>query len=188
MLCGTCAPVRRRPARTAPSAAPPDGAVARGPGLPPLLLPGARREGPLPAVRRAAAVDALPRRFDCPGLLRLRGVPPHHVCGRCGDEDAPYHRGLCPRCVTKDRLTSMLGDQSSASRARTRRAVRAVAVGALAQGPPRWLRKSPDRAAARRDRPRRACDAPTRRSTAYPRARPRAGLRICSSRRRAPVA
>ena len=41
------------------------------------------------------------------------GVPAHHVCGRCGEETAPYHRGLCPRCVTSDRLSELLGDETA---------------------------------------------------------------------------
>jgi hypothetical protein len=71
------------------------------------------------------------------------GVPAHHVCGRCGDEHAPYHRGLCPRCETKDRLSELLGDEDA-------RRVRGLdglfelllSVRSL-KDRPRWLTKSP---------------------------------------------
>ena len=71
------------------------------------------------------------------------GVAPHHVCGRCGDETAPHHRGLCPRCVTSDRLSELLGDEQ----ARRERGLDGLfelllSVGSI-KDRPRWLTESP---------------------------------------------
>ena len=48
MLCGTCAPVRPQTCAHCGQSAAPDGALARGAGVPRVLLTGARREGQLP--------------------------------------------------------------------------------------------------------------------------------------------
>jgi hypothetical protein len=49
--------------------------------------------------------------YEVPVCRECAGVPAHNVCGRCGAEDAPYSRGLCARCVLRDRLTELLGDK-----------------------------------------------------------------------------
>jgi hypothetical protein len=71
------------------------------------------------------------------------GVPAHHVCGRCGEETAPYHRGLCPGCVTSDRLSELLGDET----ARRERGLEGLFWLLLSvrsiKDRPRWLRESP---------------------------------------------
>ena len=81
-------------------------------------------EGPVCATCYQRALNA---KGSCPGCERTRrllaypgfpepvcsdcaGAPPEHVCGRCGDEHAPYRRGLCARCVLHDRLTELFGD------------------------------------------------------------------------------
>ena len=71
------------------------------------------------------------------------GVAPHHVCGRCGDETAPYHRGLCPRCVTSDRLSELLGD-GTARRERGLDGLFELLLSVRSiKDRPRWLRESP---------------------------------------------
>jgi hypothetical protein len=50
---------------------------------------------------------------DVPVCRQCAGAPAHHMCGRCGAEDAPYARGLCARCVLHDRLTDLLGEPSA---------------------------------------------------------------------------
>jgi hypothetical protein len=71
------------------------------------------------------------------------GVPAHHVCGRCGDEHAPYQRGLCPRCVTKDRLSELLGDDN-ARRARGLDGLFELLLSVRSmKDRPRWLARSP---------------------------------------------
>ena len=80
-------------------------------------------EGPVCATcyRRAlSAKDCCPGCGQTRRLLRYpghpdrvcrdcAGAPPDHVCGRCGDEHAPYQRGLCARCGLDDHLTKLLG-------------------------------------------------------------------------------
>jgi hypothetical protein len=149
MLCSACAPVRPQ---TCSHCGQPRRPTAQWP------------EGP---VCRACYDRALDAKGSCPRCGEQRrlmrydggetaicrecaGVPAHHECRRCGDEHAPYHRGLCPRCVTKDRLSELLGDQDA-------RRVRGLdglfelllAVRSI-KDRPRWLTKEPDRAAARR--------------------------------------
>jgi hypothetical protein len=100
MLCGTCTPVRPQACthcglRRRPSAQWPEGPVCRA------------------CYDRALdAKGACPRCGEQRRLMRYdggetaicracAGVPAHHVCRRCGDETAPYRRGLCARCVTR---------------------------------------------------------------------------------------
>lgn len=142
MLCGTCAPVRpqtcahcgqqRRPAAHWP-------------------------EGPVCRSCYDRALDAkgvCPRCGEQRRLMRYdgsetaicrecAGAPAHHVCGRCGDEHAPYQRGVCPRCVTKDRLNELLGDED----ARRERGLDGLFELLLSvrsmKDRPRWLARSP---------------------------------------------
>jgi hypothetical protein len=142
MLCAACAPVRPQTcARCGQSRRP----TAQWP------------EGPVCQRCYWRALDA---KATCPGCGERRrlmrypgheqpvcsdcaGVPAHHVCGRCGEETAPYHRGLCPGCVTSDRLSELLGDET----ARRERGLEGLFWLLLSvrsiKDRPRWLRESP---------------------------------------------
>gem|GEM_PF-4917324 len=54
--------------------------------------------------------------FPDPVCSDCAGAPAAHVCGRCGDEHAPYHRGLCARWVLHGRLTDLLRDPAQRTR------------------------------------------------------------------------
>jgi hypothetical protein len=142
MLCASCAPVRPQTCahcgqRRRPTAHWPEGPVCRSCYDRALDAKGA---GPRCGEQRRLM------RYDGGETAICRecaGVPAHHVCGRCGDETAPYHRGLCPRCVTKDRLGELLGDLD----ARHARGLDGLfelllSVRSL-KDRPRWLTKSP---------------------------------------------
>jgi hypothetical protein len=112
MLCGTCAPVRPQTCSHCgrsrrPTAQWPEGPVCR-----------ACYDRALDAKATCPQCGEHRRLMRYPGHVvpvcsDCAGVPAHHVCGRCGDEHAPYHRGLCARCVTKDRLSELLGDRDA---------------------------------------------------------------------------
>ena len=117
MLCGSCAPVRSQACAHCGRARRP---MAQWP------------EGPVCGScyqRALAAKDICPECGETRRLMRYRGheepvcrvcagAPDHHLCGRCGAEDAPYARGLCARCVLHDRLTRLLGEEPQRVRAR----------------------------------------------------------------------
>jgi hypothetical protein len=142
MLCGTCTSVRPQTCahcgqRRRPTAHWPEGPVCRS-----CYDRGLNAKGSCPGcgeqrrlMRYEGGETAICR--EC------AGVPAHHVCGRCGDEHAPYHRGLCARCVTRDRLSELLGDED----ARRERGLDGLFELLLSvrsmKDRPRWLARSP---------------------------------------------
>jgi hypothetical protein len=142
MLCGTCAPVRPQTCahcgqRRRPTAQWPEGAVCRS-----CYDRALDAKGTCPRCgehRRLMRYDG----GEAAICSECAGVPEHHVCGRCGDETAPYWRGLCPRCVTKDRLSELLGDEH-ARRARGLDGLFELLLSVRSlKDRPRWLTRSP---------------------------------------------
>lgn len=142
MLCGSCSPV-----------APQICARCKRSRRPTAHWP----EGPVCAScygRALAAKDTCPacghtRRllhypdFDAPVCRHCAGAPADHVCGRCGDEHAPYARGLCARCVLSDRLTAILGEPADRARVGVDGLFDALRGARSAKDMIRWLSHAP---------------------------------------------
>ncbi len=142
MLCGSCAPVRPQTCSHCGRCRRPTAQWPEGPVCQRCYWASARREGNMSTVRRVAAADALPRPRAA-GLQRCAGVAAHHVCGRCGEETAPYPRGLCPRCVTSDRLGELLGDEAARRERRLDGLFELLLSVRSIKDRPRWLAQSP---------------------------------------------
>lgn len=71
------------------------------------------------------------------------GAPAHNECGRCGTEDAPYARGMCARCVLRDRLTELLGDERQRARAGLEGVFEELLAARSAKDKISWLDRSP---------------------------------------------
>ena len=110
LLCGSCTPVRPQPCAHCGRARRPTAHWTEGP-----VCAGCYR-------RALAAKDECRRCGQTRRLMRYpgheqpvcrhcAGAPAHNECGRCGGEDAPYARGLCARCVLRERLTELLRDE-----------------------------------------------------------------------------
>jgi hypothetical protein len=142
MLCGTCSPVRAQTCAHCVQSRRPTAHWSEGP------------------ICQRCYWRALDAKAECPACGEQRrlmrypdhekamcsdcaDVAPHHFCGRCGNETAPYHRGLCPRCVSSDRLSELLGDDT----ARRERGLHGLFELLLSvrsiKDRPRWLRESP---------------------------------------------
>jgi hypothetical protein len=142
MLCGTCTPVRPQTCahcarRRRPTAQWPEGPVCRA-----CYDRALNAKGSCPRCgeqRRLMRYDG----GETAICRECAGVPEHHVCGRCGDETAPYWRGLCARCVTSDRLIDLLGDED-ARRARGLDGLFELLLSVRSlKDRPRWLARSP---------------------------------------------
>lgn len=110
MLCSACAPVRPQECAHCGRARRPMAQWPEGP------VCGSCYQRALGAKGECPECGQTRRLMHYPGYLEpvcreCAGVPAHNLCGRCGDETAPYARGLCGRCVLHDRLTELLGDQ-----------------------------------------------------------------------------
>lgn len=142
MLCGACAPVRVQVCAHCGRARRPAAHWAEGP------------------VCGSCYARALAARACCPECGETRrlmrydggeravcrecaGVAAHHVCGRCGQEAAPYARGLCARCVLQDRLTELLGDQAARREGGLEGLFELLMATRSAKDRIRWLTRSP---------------------------------------------
>jgi len=71
------------------------------------------------------------------------GAAAHYVCGRCGQEAAPYARGLCARCVLHDRLSELLGDRAALWERGLDGLFELLMASRSAKDQIRWLARSP---------------------------------------------
>jgi hypothetical protein len=142
MLCGTCAPVRPQTCAHCGYSRRPTAQWPEGPVCQRCYWRALDAKATCPRCGQWRRLMRYPG-HEVPVCSDCAGVPAHHVCGRCGDETAPYHRGLCPRCVTVERLSELLGDET----ARHERGLDGLFELLLSvrsiKDRPRWLTESP---------------------------------------------